>query len=454
MRDIKKSLDHIIADAESRRGFRSDGSFGSFGNGSSGKTNLSSFSICQGDIDDMIVDFSNAVQTRYEKVTGFLLCGNDTSVDSRTTGGIASGKTSGVADSEVAVAGKSTATADESEKTNAGDASHEKALMNTTEEKSLRFDVDEEAEAEHEKKKEAERAAKLKVPKKPIKSSSVGQKERKEQGFYSSAQKNLTKGLFGGFARPHMSRAMRPPTTANVFEHEFCERSLSMHSVRLQAAQNRRPTAWVAPSRLTNASHGQALGQDRTLARPFASRSLRAPSSKLDATIELENEDEEEEGKEFTENSLLLPSIKMNGDQAHLDQIAEETGSSLRSTNTPTAMRSSLRSTGTPCTPSTPAAEYAVGMHIQNVEIANVGSSLRSTNTPIQEYADKCAPMTLDPNTAVGTRDTNHKNEESTEATFGSIAVSSTRIKTGEEGITQHDKSEEKKAFVVSVASV
>ena len=97
MRDIKDSLDTIIKDVESSKGFRRDGSFGSFGYGNkhaNGKAPSSSFTLCQGtEVDDMIVDFTNAVQTRYENVTGFLFCNGQR--DTTTA--------SGVADSEAAL---------------------------------------------------------------------------------------------------------------------------------------------------------------------------------------------------------------------------------------------------------------------------------------------------------------------------------------------------------------
>ena len=477
MRDIKDSLDTIIKDVESSKGFRRDGSFGSFGYGNkhaNGKAPSSSFTLCQGtEVDDMIVDFTNAVQTRYENVTGFLFCNGQRDT---TTASV-------VADSEAAIAGKSMEKTAEGKKNDDEAPGREislKSYMNVTEEKSIRFDIGENEGLEEKKEKEGVKSLQ-KDAKKDEKSKKQGRGELKEEeGFITTAQKSLSKAVWGGFARPHMSRAMRPPTTATASESEFSERSLSMHSVRLQAAQNRRPTAWVAPRRIISATQSHNHGHRSSFdeygrARPYASRSLRAHSTKLDATIELENEDEEDAGKDLVENSLILPSIKLNGnDQAHLEEIAEEAGdlvskgSSLRSTSTPandTDRGSSLRSTSTPVVPP------AIGMDIQHCDVSSKGSSLRSTSTPVPHAGDSAvinssqgggthpqrsinevplaaepqyvspdappetSPMTLDPNTAAvgspGSRDRanggNYSNDE--EAGFGSIALSSTRIK-------------------------
>ena len=478
MRDIKNSLETIIADLEARKGFRKDGSFGSFGYGTSksadGKESQS-FNFCQSSgMTDMILDFTNAVQTRYGE---YLFCSNDTTAASTAA------STRTVADSEAAIApsGKSLencATKNSKPEDTPDREISLKSYQNTAEERSLRFDIPE-------TKKEAADRLKDKKPKASIPTELESNKQdekpaavktpTKSQGddFYTSAKKSL----WGGFARPHMSRVMRAPTTANTSEQDFSERSLSMHSVRLQEAQtrrpaqNRRPTAWVAPRRLTSVNqsqdHGRASYDEYGRARPYASRSLRAHSAKLDATIELENEDEEDAGTTMMfENSLILPSIKLGGNgQEHLEEIAEEAGSSLRSTATPMGTQSgasSLRSTSTPAPSSLRSINTPIPSDCAEEEIIESGDA--TTEAPME-----ASPMTLDPNTApVGSRDVANNNaatifnDDEGEEGFGSIALgTSTRIKTcsaPQKGPQDEDKDTPDgsavKDFIVATASV
>lgn len=486
MRDIKDSLDTIIADLETRKGFRKDGSFGSFGYGTSrsadGKESQS-FNFCQSaGMTDMILDFTNAVQTRYGE---YLFCGKDTTATSTAA------STRTVADSEAAVApsGKSLENNATDKNTPVDTPDREislKSYQNTAEERSLRFDIPETEKEAADRLKD--KKPKVSVPK-GIETGKQGEKPAtpktpsKGQGddFYTTAKKSL----WGGFARPHMSRVMRAPTTANTSEQDFSERSLSMHSVRLQEAQtrrpvqNRRPTAWVAPRRLTSVNqphnHGRASYDEYGRARPYASRSLRAHSTKLDATIELENEDEEDAGTAMFENSLILASIKLGGNgQEHLEEIAEEAGdlvskgSSLRSTATPMGTQSgasSLRSTSTPA----PSSLRSINTPIPSDCVEeNIPENIDATTGVVSpEVPMEASPMTLDPNTApVGSRDVANTNaaaifnDDEGEEGFGSIALgTSTRIKTcpvPQKRLQDEDKDtpDEVTDFVVATASI
>ena len=489
MRDIKNKLDTIIADLETRKGFRKDGSFGSFGYNSSksadGKESQS-FNFCQGSgMTDMILDFTNAVQTRYGE---YLFCSKD------TTGASTAASTRTVADSEAAVAasGKSLEKTT-AEKKQTGDSSERevslKSFQNTTEERSLRFDIpDTEKEAVDTVKDKKPRGSKPKIP-------DANKKEKKISGtkMPAKAQEDdfittAKKAVWGGFARPHMSPAMRAPTTANASEQDFSERSLSMHSVRLQEAQNRRPTAWVAPRRLTSVhqphNYGRTSYDEYGRARPYASRSLRAHSTRLDATIELENEDEDDTNKDMIENSLVIQSIRLGvNDQEHLEEIEEEAGdliskgsSSLRSTvNGGSSVRStglqggssSLRSTSTPA----PSSLHSIHTPVPSDCAGDKNNSLVAAGASGLEIPSEASPMTLDPNTApVASRDVAIKNiiskhtgsnfimDNEGEEGFGSIALTSTRIKTSPREEEEEDNSTPDesvvKDFVVATASI
>lgn len=322
MRDAKNALDGIISELESARP--------TFGKGSSfGRSNNSGSVFCQGmDVDSIIMDISNTVQTRYEYIANKLFCQGSTKDVSST-------------------------------KDKATEPSN-KGLKAETSATFVHADASVSLPTPHppqERKPEAEEKDEVKTDEKPASEKSTDKEKAKNVAAGPEPKIEKKDTFLSGFAIPkNFWGSAVPDLPPEASEHALMS-SMCMHSVRMSAARNNRQTRLTGPSRLIGPSMNDVRpnGLKGNRSPPRASittlrqsadygsgrvRRARTPMSasagkrnSMPALGKTSEESEEEEGKptgcpSTNQGSTILQTIQSEEDEKS-EEVEESTEVSL-----------------------------------------------------------------------------------------------------------------------------
>lgn len=213
MRDAKNALDGIISELESARPTFSKGN-------SFGRTNSSGSIFCQGlEMDSIIMDISNTVQTRYEYFTNKLFCQGSTQDVSST----------------------------EDKATEPGN----KDLKAETAATFVHADASVSLPTPHppqDTKPKAEEKDELKMDDKPASGKSMDEEMAKNVAAGPEPKSEKKDTFLSGFAMPtNFWGTAVPALPPEASEHALMS-SMCMHSVRMSAARNNRQTRLIGPS--------------------------------------------------------------------------------------------------------------------------------------------------------------------------------------------------------------
>jgi len=303
MQDVKESLDDIIKDMKLRKNtYKRESSFNSFGYAN---TNPPNSFLCQGlDMDDIILDITNTVQTRYEYVAGRIFCGKDTTIpsaadvaakstDLRNMKGLL--KTAEMSDSPSVEAGQEVTLKGFLHKMHGSPSlSFSREVEVFPSENHDDEERDQVSNQQDAKDRGAQRPARL----------TLGQEEQKNESFLQS----VSTTIFGSPISPTSTQASR---TAATSEH-FPMTSLCMHSVRLSAARNRKPNA-ISPLRRSSLSNAESFQRDEPSSHSSSAYHAAPSLNKLDEAADTANEQVESDHAHHGEEGLQ--TIKSDDDE-------------------------------------------------------------------------------------------------------------------------------------------